>query len=50
MSDRRLTEPQADTTHPFTQMSTEEKGSRCLEIEKQETKLRQEISTLATEC
>jgi hypothetical protein len=45
MSDRRLTKPQADTTHPFAQMSTEEKEFRCLEIEKQEAKLQQELPT-----
>jgi hypothetical protein len=50
MSDLRLTESQSDVLHPFTLMSAEVKEARCLEIEKQEAKLRQELPTLVTEC
>lgn len=50
MSDIRPTESQSDVLHPFALMSAEAKEARCLEIEKQEVKLRQELPTLVTEC
>jgi hypothetical protein len=50
ISDRRLTKTQADTTHSIALMSTEAKEIRCLEIEQQEAKLKQELPTLIREC